>query len=102
MKIQSDVVSSTYHRVSICIPTLFLYPTEVAIQKMIEASQRMIRVNSQGELGGINPVIKRHFELQIKTLQNAPRDPDKLERLLKVKERQKEEAMYMEDTQEGW
>jgi hypothetical protein len=63
--------------------------TEVAIQKMIEASQRMIRVNSQGELGGINPVIKKHFELQIKTLQNAPRDPDKLERLLKVKEREK-------------
>jgi hypothetical protein len=41
--------------------------------------------------------------LQIKTLlQNAPRRDadDKLERLLKVKERQKEEeAMYMEDTQ---
>jgi hypothetical protein len=40
---------------------------------MIEASQRMITINSQGgELGGINPVIKKHFELQIKTLlQNA-------------------------------
>jgi demethoxyubiquinone hydroxylase (CLK1/Coq7/Cat5 family) len=73
--------------------------TEVAIQKMIEASQRMISVNSQGELGGINSVIKKHYELQIKTLQNAPRDPDNLERLLKVKERQKDEAMYMEDTQ---
>jgi hypothetical protein len=37
---------------------------------------------------------------QIKTLlQNAPRDADKLERLLKVRERQKDEAMYMEDTQ---
>jgi hypothetical protein len=54
---------------------------------MIEASQRMIRVNSQEELGGMNPVVKRHFEPQIKTLQNAPRDVDKLERLLKVKER---------------
>jgi hypothetical protein len=60
--------------------------TEVAIQKMIEASQRMIRVNSQGELGGMNPVVKRHCELQIKTLQNAPRDVDKLELLLKVKQ----------------
>jgi hypothetical protein len=40
-------------------------------------------INSQGELGGINPAIKRHLELQIKTLQNAPRDADKLERLLK-------------------
>jgi hypothetical protein len=61
--------------------------TEVAIRKMIEASQRMITVNSQGE--GMNPAIKRHYELQIKTLQNAHRDPDKLERLLKVKQRQK-------------
>jgi hypothetical protein len=67
---------------------------------MIEASQKMIRVNSQGgELVGINPAIKKHYELQIKTLQNALRDPDKLERLLKIKKRQKEEAMYMERTQ---
>jgi hypothetical protein len=64
---------------------------------MIEASQRMITINSQGE--GMNPAIKRHFELEIQTLQNAPRDVDKLERLLKVKQRQKEEAMYIEDTQ---
>ncbi|MFL6488409.1 MAG: hypothetical protein ACJ70V_02185 [Nitrososphaera sp.] len=44
----------------------------------------MIRVGSQGiegELGGMNPATKRHLELQIKTLQNAPRDPEKLERL---------------------
>jgi hypothetical protein len=66
---------------------------------MIDASQRMITINSKGELGGMNPVIKKHYELQIKTLQNAPRDADKLEHLLKRKQRQKEEAMYMEDTQ---
>ena len=67
--------------------------TEVAIEKMIEASQRMIneQLNS--------PPVNEHFKLQIKTLQNAPRDPDKLERLLKVKQRQKEEAMHIEDTQ---
>jgi hypothetical protein len=50
--------------------------TEVAIQKMmIDASQRMLKVNSQGgELGGgMNPPIKKHLELEIKTLQNAPR-----------------------------
>jgi demethoxyubiquinone hydroxylase (CLK1/Coq7/Cat5 family) len=47
----------------------------------------------------MNPAIKKHYELQIKTLQNAPRDIDKLERLLKVKQRQKDEAMHMEDTQ---
>jgi hypothetical protein len=48
---------------------------EVAINKMIEASQRMIAVNSQGageareEGWGINPAMKRHLELEIKTLQ---------------------------------
>jgi hypothetical protein len=59
-------------------------PTEVAIQKMIEASQRMLDVQSQvegegkEEGWGINPAMKRHLELEIKTLQNAPRDADKL------------------------
>jgi hypothetical protein len=56
------------------------YSTEVAIQKMIDASQRMISVNSQGAAGeeglGINPAMKRHFELEIEILQNAPRDED--------------------------
>jgi hypothetical protein len=64
---------------------------------MIEGIQRMITSSSQGEelLTRMNPAIRRHFELEIKTLQNAPRDVDKLERLLQVKERQKEgEAMY--------
>jgi hypothetical protein len=47
--------------------------TEVAIRKMIEASQRRIMINRQGQLGGINPAINRHFELEIKILfQNAP------------------------------
>jgi hypothetical protein len=46
--------------------------TEVAIKKMIEASQRMIMINRQG--GGINPAVNRHLELEINTLQNAPRD----------------------------
>jgi hypothetical protein len=79
--------------------------TELAIQKMIEASQRMIDVNSRvGEAAGegwlgLNPATKRHLELQIKTLQNAPRDPDKLERLLEKKRRQKEEAKHIEDTE---
>jgi hypothetical protein len=48
---------------------------------MIEASERMI-----GEQNN-NPVINKHFELQIKTPQNVPRDVHKLERLLKIKER---------------
>ncbi len=78
--------------------------TEVAIQKMIEASQRMITMHTQvpGEASegwGINPAVKRHLELEIKTLQNAPRDADKLRRLLEIKQRQKEEAEHLEDTE---
>ena len=77
--------------------------TEVAIQKMIDASQRMIDVQSQvtGESKdgwGLNTVMKKHLELEIKTLQNAPRDADKLKQLLELKQRQKEEAMHIEDT----
>jgi glycine cleavage system H lipoate-binding protein len=64
---------------------------------MIESSQRMITINSQGE--GMNPAINRHLKLEIKTLQNAPRDEDRLEWLLKVNQRQKEKAMHIEDTQ---
>jgi hypothetical protein len=41
-------------------------------------------------------------ELQIKRLlQNAPRDEDKLERLLKIKEREKRQATDIADTQKG-
>jgi len=61
---------------------------------MIEASQRMI--NEQN-----NPIVNKHFKLQIKTLQNAPRDTDRLEVLLRAKEREKQEAMHLEDTQKG-
>jgi hypothetical protein len=43
--------------------------------------------------------VNKHFELEIKTLQNAPRDADKLRTLLKSKERQKEEADHIEDTE---
>ena len=66
---------------------------------MIEASQRMLEGNGQGgegSVGGMNPAIKQ-LGLQIKTLQNAPRDHQKLERLLRVKRRRKEEATERED-----
>jgi hypothetical protein len=43
--------------------------------------------------------VKKHLELEIKTLQNAPRDAEKLRRLLETKQRQKEEADHIEDTQ---
>jgi hypothetical protein len=41
----------------------------------------------------MNPVMKKHLELEIKTLQNAPRDEDTLERLLRLKEREKSSVM---------
>ena len=64
----------------------------------------MLDVNSQvqGEAKegwGINPIMKRHLELEIKTLQNALRDEDKLRELLKLKEKQNEQAIHIEDTQ---
>jgi hypothetical protein len=42
-------------------------------------------------------VLNNHFKLKIKTLQNAPRDADKLQRLLRAKERENDEAMHMKD-----
>jgi len=40
----------------------------------------------------VNPAVKRILELQIQTLlQNAPRDPDKLERLFTSKEKTTQE-----------
>jgi hypothetical protein len=42
-------------------------------------------------------VVNRDFKLKIKTLENAPRDPDKLQRLLQSKEREKDQAMHIKD-----
>ena len=65
---------------------------------MIDASQGIITImDSQGE--GMSPPKKKHLELEIKILENAPRDADKLRKLLQVKQRQKEEADHIEDTQ---
>jgi hypothetical protein len=75
--------------------------TTGAIQRMIEAMQRFIREGEeyQEEEGiPISSVTKRHFQLQIKTLQNAPRDAAKLEQIIKSKEREKEEATHIDDT----
>lgn len=64
-------------------------------KKLIEASKRMLKVNSQRGEVGMSPPLKRHVELE--TLENAPRDAEKLERLLKSKDRRKEETMHIED-----
>jgi hypothetical protein len=47
----------------------------------------------------INPAIKRHFELEIKILREAPRDSDKLRKLVKAKQRELEDAIKIEDTE---
>jgi hypothetical protein len=75
--------------------------TEAVIQRKVEAIQRFIKVSSEADDRTliINPAAKKHFELQIRTLQNAPRDVDKLERLLKIKERQNDKARQIEDTE---
>jgi hypothetical protein len=40
---------------------------------MIDASQRMITINNQGEeIEGMSPPQKRYLALQIKTLEKAP------------------------------
>ena len=57
---------------------------------MVEAKSKKCNDYSQREQGGRSPALKRHLEFQIKTLHNAPRDADKLELVLKVKQGQKE------------
>ena len=47
---------------------------------------------------GLNIVIKKHLELEIRTLQNAPIEMQ-LRRLLQIKRRQRDEADHIEDTQ---
>jgi hypothetical protein len=84
---------------------VYLLPdsTELVIQRTIEGIQKMIKVRDipDEELGiPINPAIKRHFELEIKTLREVPRDPDKLRKLVKAKRRELEEdAIKIEDTE---
>jgi hypothetical protein len=56
--------------------------TEEAIRKMIEANERMLRQQH-------NVILNERLKLQIKTLEDAPRDEDKLEQLLKVMKRKK-------------
>ena len=54
----------------------------------------MNKETSQEEIGDNNPVIMRHFELYIMTLQNAPRDADKLEALLRANKENRSSRGY--------
>jgi hypothetical protein len=58
----------------------------------------------EGRGGGATmnpPIIKKYLELEIKTLQNAPIDAEKLERIVKAKERKRQEdiSLHIEDMQ---
>ena len=76
--------------------------TEEIIARQIEGIQKMIKVRDipDEEVGiPINPAIRRHFELEIMTLREAPRDKDKLRKLVKAKQRELEDAIKIEDTE---
>jgi hypothetical protein len=80
--------------------------TEAVISSMIEAMKRFIREGEgedqrEGKQEGIplSSVAKRHFQLQIETLQNAPRDVEKLRQIIKAKERENNEARHIDDTE---
>jgi hypothetical protein len=72
--------------------------TEEAIKKMVEANERIMALGGV-QRDALNTATKRLYELQVETLQNAPTDKVELERLLKVKQKQKEKATYIEDTE---
>ena len=56
-------------------------------------------MNSQGDLWGLSPTLKRCLDLEISALQNAPSEAEKLTRLLQLKNRQKDDAIHIGDTE---
>jgi hypothetical protein len=89
--------------------------TGVIIQRTIEGIQKPLNPQygktttpeeeeaAAADVITINPARQKHFELQLKTLRDAPRDEGKLrEELLKLKERQNEqEATHILKTHKG-
>ena len=81
------------------------------MQKTIQGIQRMISFHNKNEGEGekekgtitseevieISLAAKRHWELEIKTLRDAPRDPEKLRNILKVKQEEYGKAEDSED-----
>ena len=82
-------------------------PTEKAINKMIDGIRWLLNpqygnTTPQEEAAAaikISAATQKHFELEIKTLQDAPRDPDKLRELLKRKQRLYEKATLADEIQ---
>jgi hypothetical protein len=72
--------------------------TEEAIKKMIEANERIMALGG-GNGAALRTTTRRLYELQINTLRDAPRDKDKLEWILKKKEKAKKDAKEIEETE---
>jgi PleD family two-component response regulator len=83
--------------------------TEAIIKRTIEGIQRLIKIHNspQGEgdeeeeeqepVTQTNPAMKRHWESEIKILQDAPRNADKLREILKVKQKEYDKATDREN-----
>jgi phage host-nuclease inhibitor protein Gam len=66
--------------------------TEIVIQELIDECQRSIDEQYNNSL-----VANEYLKQKMKTLQDAPRDLKKLERLMKQKEKECEKAKYSLD-----
>ena len=81
--------------------------TEIIIRRHMEGIQKLLNPqhgNTTPEEATAavitnNPATQKHFELKIKTLQDAPRDPAKLRELLKIKQREYEKATLADKIQ---
>lgn len=79
-------------------------PIEKAIERMIEGIRKFLNPqygNTTPEEEAvavikINPATKKYCELNIKILQDSPRDSDQLRELLKVKQKEYEKAQDSE------
>ncbi|MDQ3837314.1 MAG: hypothetical protein M3270_10340 [Thermoproteota archaeon] len=86
-----------YHQQTKTLPNS---TAEEIIARQIEGIKKMIWVHGGPEEEEeeeerdiqINPAMKRHWELEIKTLQDAPKDADKLRKLLEAKRKEYEES----------
>lgn len=72
--------------------------TEDAIKKMIAANERTLNLGG-GDGAALSIASKRFSKLQISTLRGAPREAKQLEWLIRRKEREKNEAQYIWDTE---
>jgi hypothetical protein len=72
--------------------------TEAVLQRKIESLQRLIK-EDPGQTLQISSIAKSHFQLQIETLQNAPRDVSKLQQIIKAKESDNKEATHIYETE---